>query len=67
MGFRDDIYMERFWKTYKYECVYLREIDILKDLREITKEWVSYYNSDRLHQSLRCGSPNGVYYGTGRK
>jgi len=38
MGFRDNIYMERFWRTYKYECVYLREINTLKDIREITKE-----------------------------
>jgi len=64
MGFRDNIYIERFWRTYKYECIYLREINTLKDLREITKEWVSYYNSDRLHQSLEYRTPNEVYYGT---
>ena len=32
------------------------------DLREITKGWVSYSNSDRLHQSLEYKSPNEVYY-----
>ena len=67
IGFRDNIYIERFWRTYKYECIYLREINTLKDLREITKEWVSYYNSDRLHQSLEYRTPNEVYYGTVRK
>ena len=46
------------------KCIYLREINTLKDLREITKEWVSYYNSDRLYQSLEYRTPNEVYYGT---
>jgi len=44
----------------KYEW----EINTLKELKEITKEWVSYYNSDRLHQSLEYRSPNEVYYST---
>jgi len=50
MGLRgiSHIYMERFWKAYKYKCVYLREINTSKDLIETTKEWASYYNSDRL-------------------
>jgi len=54
MGLRgiSHIYMERFWRAYKYECIYLREINTLKDLREITKEWVSYYNSNKLNQNL---------------
>jgi len=37
MGFRDNIYIERFWRTYKYECIYLREINTLKALKRLQK------------------------------
>ena len=62
-GFKDNILMERFWRSYKWECVYLRERMGLKELKETTRDWVRYYNSDRPHQSLGYKSPNEVYYG----
>ena len=61
-GFRDNILVERFWRTYKYECLYLREIKDLKMVKEVTKEWVKYYNSSRLHQALGYRTPDEVYY-----
>lgn len=39
-GFRDNILVERFWRTYKYEYLYLREVRDLRGLKELTKEWV---------------------------
>jgi putative transposase len=62
-GFRDNILVERFWRTYKYECLYLREVRDLKDVKEVTKEWVKYYNGSRLHQALGYRTPDEVYYG----
>jgi len=62
-GYRDNIYVERFWRTYKYECLYLRDISSPKDVREISREWVEYYNGERLHQALDYRTPDEVYYG----
>ena len=53
----------RFWRTYKYECLYLREVKDLKDVKEIMKEWVKYYDGSGLHQALGYGTPDEVYYG----
>ena len=62
LGFRDNVVMERFWRSYKWECVYLREKLSLKELKDITKEWVKYYNAERFHQSLGYKTPDEVYY-----
>ena len=64
-GYRDNIYVERFWRTYKYECLYLRDVSSPRNVRKISKEWVEYYNSERLHQSLNYRTPDEVYYGVG--
>jgi len=63
--YRDNIYVERFWRTYKYECLYLREVNSPKDVREVSREWVEYYNGERLHQALGYKTPDEVYYGYG--
>jgi len=62
-GFRDNLLIERFWRSLKWECVYLRDRMGLKELKEVTKEWVEYYNSERPHQSLGYKTPDEVYYG----
>jgi len=43
--------------------VYLRDRMDLRELKEITKEWVDYYNGERPHQSLGYKAPDDVYYG----
>ncbi len=62
-GFKGNIVIERFWRTYKYECVYLWDKMDLRELKEKTKEWVRYYNSERLHQALEYKTPDEVFYG----
>jgi len=62
-GFRDNIYVERFWRTYKYECLYLQEISSPKEVKEVSREWIEYYNRERLHQALDYRTPDEVYYG----
>jgi len=37
----------------------------LKELKKKTKQWVEYYNRERLHQSLDYKTPDEVYYGKG--
>jgi putative transposase len=65
-GYRDNIYVERFWRTYKYECLYLQDINSPRDVKEVSRKWIEYYNGERLHQSLGYRTPNEVYYGHGR-
>jgi len=62
-GFKDNIIMERLWRSYKWECVYLRERMGLKELKEVTREWVDYYNKVRPHQALGYRVPDEVYHG----
>ncbi len=62
-GYKDNIYMERFFRTYKWEYIYLMEKMELKELKEKTEVWVRYYNSERLHQALGYRTPDEAYYG----
>lgn len=62
-GYKDNILIERLFRSYKWECVYLGDRLSLKELKEITKEWVEYYNRERPHQSLGYKVPDDVYYG----
>ena len=62
-GYKDNILIERLFRSYKWECVYLRDRVNLKELKGITKEWVKYYNKERPHQSLGYKLPDDVYYG----
>jgi len=61
-GFRGNILIERFWRTYKYECVYLWEDMDMKEVKKITSWFKDYYNRERLHQALDYRTPNEVYY-----
>ena len=60
-GFKENLLIERFWRTYKYEFVYLWDRMELK--KEKTKEWVEYRGSQRQHQALEYKTPDEVYYG----
>ena len=66
-GFGDNIVMERFWRSYKWECVYLRDRLGLRELKEVTGEWVDYHNRERPHQSPGYRTPDEVYYGESYK
>ncbi len=59
----DNIYIERFWKTLKYEDIYLYRYDTLKNLRKGLLKYFRFYNSVRPHQSLNGNSPDEVYSG----
>ncbi len=63
IGGKEQFWGKRFWRTYKYECLYLSEVRDLRGLKELTKEWVRYYNSERVHQALGYRTPDEVYYG----
>lgn len=60
---QDNIFIERFWWTLKYQYLYLHGFDNGSDLRWGLKNWISGYNRDRGHSSLNDKTPNEVYYG----
>ena len=60
--YRDNIFVERLWRTVKYEHLYIKEFNNLKGARESLSVWFEWYNQERFHQSLGNLTPNEVYY-----
>jgi len=63
----DNIYIERFWKTLKYEDIYLNYYENLKECREGVSKYIELYNKLRVHQSLDYLTPDEKYYGLGKQ
>ena len=58
----DNIAIERFWRTIKYEEIYLNEYKNIKILNQAIERYMNRYNKKRLHSSLGYKTPNEVYY-----
>jgi putative transposase len=61
---RDNIVIERFWKTVKYEEVYLKAYESLTHARKELKNFFERYNMRRPHQGLDDRTPDAVYWST---
>ena len=59
----DNIFNERFWRTIKYEHVYLYLHETVPDLYAGFSDYIHFYNHERLHQSLGYCTPAEVYMG----
>jgi len=57
----DNIFIERLWRSVKYEEVYLKDYVTVKDAVNNLKQYFILYNTDRLHQSLEYHTPDSVY------
>ena len=57
----DNIFVERLWKSVKYECVYLYSFEDGVKLYEGLLQYFNFYNTERLHQSLGYKTPESVY------
>jgi putative transposase len=57
----DNIFIERFWRTLKYEDIYRRSYTTVSELLNGLKIYIDYYNKDRPHQSLGMKTPYQVY------
>lgn len=62
----DNIFVERLWRTVKYECVYLKAFDDGYALLTELKLWFPWYNHQRPHQALGYLTPVEAYFGLGR-
>ena len=58
----DNVFIERLWRSVKYENVYLYDYRYASDLRQGLKQYFQYYNAERTHQSLNAYTPNEVYH-----
>lgn len=59
----DNIFVERFWRTLKYEEVYIKSYQNMVDCRRNLEEYFDYYNRRRLHQGISYMTPLEVFYG----
>jgi putative transposase len=57
----DNIFVERLWRSVKYECVYLQEWSSVVAVREALKAYFQFYNYERPHQSLAGLTPSAVH------
>ncbi len=59
----DNVFVERLWRTVKYEEVYLRDYQSVWDARQGLAGYFAFYNKQRLHQALGYRTPATVYWG----
>lgn len=57
----DNIFVERLWRTVKYEEVYLKDYQTMKSARSSLKAYFQFYNQERLHQALQYKTPEFIY------
>jgi putative transposase len=62
----DNIFIERLWRSVKYEEVYIKEYETLPEARSGLREYFKKYNDFRPHQSLGYRSPREVHFSAGR-
>lgn len=57
----DNVFIERLWRSLKYECVYLNAFETGSELRTGLGRWIGYYNGQRPHSRLVGRTPDEVY------
>src|SRR5690606_4498759 len=57
----DNIFVERLWRTVKYEEVYLKQHSNMPDLLMGLTQYFQFYNQERWHQALDYQTPDEVY------
>ena len=60
-AWRDNVFVERLWRSVKYEEVYLRAYDTVSDARASICRYLAFYNGQRPHSSLNRQTPDQAY------
>lgn len=63
--FLDNIFVERLWRSLKYECVYLHAWETGSEAKASVRKWIKFYNHKRPHSALG-GKPPAVIYWLGK-
>jgi putative transposase len=61
-SWRDNVFVERLWRSVKYEEVYLRAYDSVADARAYLGRYLTFYNTRRPHSSLDAATPDHAYF-----
>ena len=61
----DNVFVERLWRSVKYEEIYLHAYETMRELKTALTSYFGFYNARRPHQSLKYRTPDEVYFGTG--
>jgi putative transposase len=61
-SWRDNVFVERLWRSVKYEEVYLRAYDSVGDARASLGRYLNFYNRTRPHSSLAARTPDRAYF-----
>ena len=61
-AWRDNVFVERLWRSVKYEEVYLRAYDCVAEARASLGRYLSFYNTRRPHSSLDARTPDAAYF-----
>lgn len=61
-AWRDNVFIERLWKSVKYEEVYLRAYDSVSQARQSLGRYFEFYNTRRPHSALDRQTPDKVYF-----
>ncbi len=59
----DNVFIERLWRSLKYECVYLNAFETGSEARAGIGRWIGYYNTQRPHSALGERTPGEAYAG----
>jgi len=62
-AWRDNVFVERLWRSVKYEEVYLRAYDTVSEARASIGRYLTFYNGRRPHSSLDGRTPDEAYFG----
>jgi putative transposase len=62
----DNVFVERLWKSVKYESIYLHAYETMRELKAALACYFDFYNTLRPHQSLEDRTPEEVYIGTNK-
>jgi putative transposase len=57
----DNVFIERLWRSLRYECVYLHAFETGSELRAGLSKWIGYYNAGRPHSALAGRTPDEAY------
>ena len=61
-SWRDNVFVERLWRSIKYEEIYLRAYDTVSDARASIGRYLAFYNGRRPHSSLDRQTPDQAYF-----
>lgn len=59
-AWRDNVFVERLWRSIKYEEIYLNAYESMTEAKQCISRWINYYNSERKHQTLGT-KPDLIY------